>query len=60
MGNYGFSHGHQLEHPPKMGEVPRPCVVDMNIFIERMADRITCIWWRDRCQPIDTIGYQTG
>ena len=40
MGSYGFSHGHQLEHPPKMGEVPRSCVVGVDVFIDRMADRI--------------------
>ena len=55
MASYGFSCGHQLEHPPKMGEIPRPCVVDMHNFIDKMADRIMCIWWRDRHQPVDTI-----
>ena len=44
----------------RWGEVPRPCVVDMDIFIDRMADRIACIWWRNRHQPVDTIGWWTG
>ena len=54
-GSYGFSCGCQLEHPLKMGEVPRPCEVDVDVFIDRMVDRTMCIWWRDRSQPMDTI-----
>ena len=25
-------------------------------FPWQMAKRLTCIWWRDRCQPVDTSG----
>ena len=42
MGSYSFSHGHQPDHPPKMGEVPRPYVMDIDIVIDRMSDRIAC------------------
>ena len=55
MGSYSFFHGHQPEYPLKMGEVPRPCVMDVDIFIDRIADRIVCVWWRNRHQPIDII-----
>ena len=26
----------------------KQCIVDMDVFTDRMADRIICIWWRDR------------
>ena len=32
------------------------CSGCMDIFIDRMAGRIACIWWRDRHQPVDAIG----
>ena len=42
MGSYGFSHGHQPEHPLRMGEDFMQCVVGMDVY------QITCIWWRGR------------
>ena len=56
MGSYGFSHGYQLKCPLKMGEDSRYCVVGVEVFIDKMAIRITCIWWRERCHPTDAIG----
>ena len=48
-------HGCQPEHPLRMGEVSRQCVVAVVVFIDRMAKRIMCVWWREGHQPIDTI-----
>ena len=49
MGSSGFFHGHQPEHPLRMGEDCRQCVVGMDVFVDKMANRIMYIWWRDRC-----------
>ena len=53
MGRYSFSHQFQLEHPLKMGEDSKQCVVGMVTFTDRMASRIVCTWWRDGHQPVD-------
>ena len=60
MGRYSFSHGHQLEHPQKMGEDSKWCVVAVDVFLDRMARRLSCIWQRDRHQPVDTSRWWTG
>ena len=38
------------------GEDSKQCVVGVDIFIDRMAGSIMCVWWRDRCQLVDAIG----
>ena len=37
MGSYGFSHEYQLEHPLKMSEDSKQCVVGMGIFTVEWA-----------------------
>ena len=54
MGSCSFSCEHQPECPLKMGEDSKQCVVGMDILQDRMASRLTCVWWRDRYQPIDS------
>ena len=39
-----------------MGEDSRQCVVGVDIFIDRMAGRIICVWWRDGHQALDARG----
>ena len=52
-GSYCFSHGCQPEHPLKMGEDSKQCVVGVDIFLYRMARRLVCIWWKNRHQHVD-------
>ena len=56
MGSSGFSHECQLEHPLKMGEDSKQGVVAVDIFLDRMTARLTCIWWRDRHPLTDASG----
>ena len=37
----------------KMAKDSKQCVVAVDIFLDRMAGRLMCIWWRDRHQPLD-------
>ena len=46
MGSYSFC-GHQI------GEDSKQCVVGMDVFLDSMAGRLTCVWLRDGCQPVD-------